>query len=224
MSKDHHVHALIHNGCSLEVFKRGIPYLIDVLFVAISAGILFPFRNSLNPTTLALIFLIPVLICTTWWGFVPGIASAILTFLVYNFFFLTPYYTFTVHNSQDIISLGIFLIIAVLISQLVGRSKKSLDLAIAREQEVSRLYELSLSLTGANNPEEAADVVAHKIQETIHSCQAEVIVTEGSFGKSIHVSTVDTCNETAGTPIICGVQLEDTPIGVFFVKTARNSV
>ncbi|MBN1665493.1 MAG: DUF4118 domain-containing protein [Anaerolineales bacterium] len=193
--------------------RRILPYFFVLLFVGICAGIFFPFRSNLNPTTLALIFLIPVLICTTWWGFGPGITSAFLTFLVYNFFFLTPYYTFTVHHSEDIISLGIFLIIAVLISQLVGRSKKSLDLAITREQELSRLYELSLSLTGANNPEEAADVVAHKIRETIPSCQVAVTVTNGPFEKPLHVSTRP-----------CDNEMDQEPTDVFPLESGRGQI
>ncbi|MEM5773458.1 MAG: DUF4118 domain-containing protein [Anaerolineaceae bacterium] len=172
-----------------------MPYLLVILLVGVTAGLLFPIRSRLNPTTLALIFLIPVLICTTRWGFGPGISSATLTFLVYNFFFLNPYYTFTVYHSEDIISLGIFLIIAVLISQLVGRSKNSLDLAIAREQELSRLYELSLSLTGANNPEETAEIVLHKIGETIPVCRVEVSVNNSPFEKPINVSVM-LCDDT----------------------------
>lgn len=214
MSKDNYHRFFTRNESYIEFTKRVISYILVILLVSLTAGALFPFRSRLNPTTLALIFLIPVLVCTTRWGFGPGIVSAILTFLVYNFFFLTPYYTFTVHNSEDVISLGIFLIIAVLISQLVGKSKKSLDLAITREQELSHLYELSLSLTGANNPVEAADVVAHKIRETIPSCQVEVMITNSPLEKVIHVSTEPCQSETSqGSPVIFPLQTGRGQIG-----------
>lgn len=200
MRKDNHVVTVLKNGAPADIAKRILPYGFVVLLVSISTVALFPFRSQLNPTTLALIFLIPVLICTTLWGFGPGISSAILTFLQYNYFFLTPYYTFSVHASQDIISLGIFLIIAVLISQLVGRSKKNLDVAIAREQELSRLYELSLSLTGVTDPREAADVVVRKILETIQTCQTEIVISTEQLEKEIRISAGSCDNEAYQNP------------------------
>ena len=204
---------LLKKGISSNIFKKIIPYLIVILLVGGSAGILIPFQNQLNSTTVALIFLIPVLICTTWWGFGPGIISAILTFLIYNFFFLPPYLTFTVRDSQDIVALGIFLVIAILISQLVGRSKKNLDLAIAREQELSRLYELSLSLTGVNNPGEVSDVVARKVAETIQACAAEVSIIANSNEKAFRVFA-DGCEN----------EINQTPSEVFPLETGRGLI
>ncbi len=213
MSRVNPITSIFRKGSSSGIIHRILPYVFVFLLVSLCAALLFPFRSRLNPTTLALIFLIPVLICTTSWGFGPGITSAILTFLQYNFFFLTPYYTFAVHDSQDIISLAIFLIIAVLISQLVGRSKKNLDVAVAREQELSRLYELSLSLTGVNDPQEAADVVARKILQTIEMCQVEILVNTNHLEKAIHVSTGSCFNEA-----------EQGPAAVFSLETARGRI
>ncbi|PKO16082.1 MAG: hypothetical protein CVU39_08620 [Chloroflexi bacterium HGW-Chloroflexi-10] len=159
-----------------RIFKKFAIYLRAILLTGVIVAILFPFRGWLNPTTVALIFLIPVLICTTWWGLIPGIISSILTFLLYNFLFLTPYYTFTVHDSQDVVALGIFLVTAVLISQLVGWSKKNLEIAISREKELSRLYELSLSLTGVNNPKEVAEIIVTNGTEAIPNCAVEVTI------------------------------------------------
>jgi two-component system, OmpR family, sensor histidine kinase KdpD len=196
-----------------NIFKKILPYGIIILLVGISAGILFPFRPWLHSTTVALVLLIPVVICTTKWGFGPGILSAILTFLIYNFLFLTPYYTFTVHDPQDIVALGMFLVIAVLISQLVGQSKRSLDTAVAREQELYRLYELSMSLTGVNHPKEVVDVLTHKVSQTIPSCSVEVIVPENKNEKEIRGYQ----NNSRG-------EIQPQPFVVFPLKTGRGAI
>jgi two-component system sensor histidine kinase KdpD len=142
-------------------------FLLAFGVIAITTVILFLLREDLSTSTVALLFLLPVLICTTLWGFWPGILSAFLAFLAYNYLFLQPYYTFRVHQTQDIVALVIFLLVAILISQLVGRAKASLEMAVARESETTRLYEFSLSLAGVNNLDEIAAVIAHKTFDTV---------------------------------------------------------
>lgn len=142
--------------------------------IALTTLVLFPLREYLSASTVALLYLLPVLISTTLWGFWPGILSAFIAFLAYNYFFLTPYYTFIVHRSQDIVALVIFLGVAALISRLVGQARASLAMAIARESETTRLYEFSLSLAGVNHPEEIASVIAQKTIEAVTPAHLEL--------------------------------------------------
>jgi two-component system sensor histidine kinase KdpD len=142
-------------------------FILALGVIAITTVTLFLVRERFSASTVALLYLVPVLVCTTFWGFWPGILSAFIAFLAYNYFFLPPYYTFIVHQTQDIIALVIFLGVAVLISQLVGRAKASLAMAVARESETTRLYEFSLSLAGVNDLEEIAAVIAHKSFDTV---------------------------------------------------------
>jgi two-component system, OmpR family, sensor histidine kinase KdpD len=148
--------------------------LLAFVVIAVTTLILFPLREYLSPSIVALLYLLPVLISTTLWGFWPGIISAFIAFLAYNYFFLTPYYTFMVHRSQDIVALVIFLGVAVLISQLVGRARAGQAMAVARESETTRLYELSLSLAGVNDLKEIAALIIQKTQEAIHPSNLEL--------------------------------------------------
>ena len=143
-------------------------FLLAFTVIAVTTVLLFLLRDHLSPSIVALLYLLPVLISTTLWGFWPGIFSAFIAFLAYNYFFLTPYYTFLVHQSQDIVALVIFLGVAVLISQLVGRAKAGQAMAVARESETTRLYELSLSLAGVNDLEGIAALIAQKTVEALH--------------------------------------------------------
>ena len=149
-------------------------YILAIAAIALTTLILFLFREQLSTSTVALLFLLPVLISTTLWGLAPGVLSAFVAFLAYNYFFLRPYYTFVVHQSQDIIALLIFLVVAVLISQLVGQAKASLAAAVARESETTRLYELSLGLAGVNELQEIAAFIAQKTFETVHAKHLEL--------------------------------------------------
>lgn len=118
-------------------------------------------KPYLSTPTVALLFLLPVLLSTTRWGLGAGIIAAVCSFLLFDFFFISPYYTFVVHHTQDVIVLIVFLIVAVVISQLVGRVKSNLAKAQAREREVILLYQLSAELTGVRHSE----AVGHEISK-----------------------------------------------------------
>jgi K+-sensing histidine kinase KdpD len=60
--------------------------------------------------------------------------------LTFNYFFIQPYFTLMVHQTQDFLGL-VVLGVAVVLSQLLGRTRRSLSEATAREQEAIRLYE-----------------------------------------------------------------------------------
>ncbi len=144
--------------------------------IALITAILFSAREKLNTSTIALLYLTPVLISTTLWGLWPGVFSAIAAFLAYNYFFLLPYYTFTVHDTQDIVALVIFLVVSMVISQLVGRTRSGLAAAVARENETIHLYQLSLDLAGVSSLDEIASVIARKADETVHAAEMELFI------------------------------------------------
>ena len=151
-----------------------IRFTLAVMILTLFTAVLFLLRERLNTTTVALVYLIPVVISTTLWGLWSGVLCAFAAFLAYNYFFLTPYYTLRVHQTQDIVALLIFLAVTVFISQLVGRARSSLAEAVARESETTRLYELSLDLAGVNSLDEIAAVLSHKIAETVQAADLEV--------------------------------------------------
>jgi two-component system sensor histidine kinase KdpD len=139
-----------------------------------TTAILYVFRSSMNTSTVALLYLLPVLLCTMLWGLSAGLTAGLLAFLIFNYFFIQPYYTFKVNHTQDITALVIFFVVAVLISQLVGRAKRNLTEAKAREQELSNLYGISSSLAGVNDQEEIADLIATQVQEIFQAQRVEI--------------------------------------------------
>lgn len=157
-----------------KVFPPVFKHILALLITLLTIGLLFFLRDFLSTSTVALIFLIPVLISTTLWGLSPGLISGFSAFLGLNYFFTHPYYTFTVLHTQDLAGLAIFFLVAVLTSQLVGRARKNLEAAQARELEATRLYELSIRLVGINNLPEIARVLASQAQETFRAASVRV--------------------------------------------------
>lgn len=138
-------------------------YLLALILIASVTAMFVTLRNILDTTLIALLYLIPLGIITVLWGLGPGITSALVTFLTLNYFFIEPRYTFVVHRATDIVILMVFLIVAVVISQLVGRAQAGMAAATAREREATRLYELSTALTGLNHDQAIAQILAKQV-------------------------------------------------------------
>src|SRR5690242_9175169 len=134
-----------------SLISRSFQYILSIGLIASITIILFALRDGLDTTLIALLYLIPLGSITAYWGLGPGISSALLAFLAFNYFFIQPYYTLAVHRPTDVVILAIFLIVAVVISQLVGRMQVSLVAVTARERESTQLYELSIALAGLHN-------------------------------------------------------------------------
>ncbi len=110
------------------------------------------FRHlPLNPTTVALIFLLVVLGVASRWGLTIATTTAIVATLAFNYFFLPPIGTFTIADPQNWVALVAFLISAIIASRLSERARREALNATRRRKEVERLYALSQQLLATEN-------------------------------------------------------------------------
>ena len=151
--------------------------MFALMLIASVTTVFFLLRDALNTTLVALLYLIPLGIITALWGLGPGITSAFITFLTLNYFFIKPYYTFTVHQPADIVILVVFLMVAVVIGQLVGRAQAGLAAATAREREATQLYELSTALTGLQDEHAIGRILANQVHALAESEYLELYIT-----------------------------------------------
>jgi two-component system, OmpR family, sensor histidine kinase KdpD len=159
----------------LFAFSPG-QYVKALITIIGTTVILYFLKNTLDAPIVALLYLLPVVFSTRLWGLGAGIIAAFCAFLAFNFFFILPYYTLVVHQTQDLLVLLVFLIIAVVISQLVARVQASLAEAQAREREATHLYELSTSLVGLRSLEAIAHTVVERVQQVFQAQGVEMTV------------------------------------------------
>ena len=155
------------------------PSLLATTLTLAVTFILVLLREGVNPYIVALLYLAPVGLGTLLWGLGAGIVAAVGAFLEFNYFFIQPHYSLRVRHVQDLIGLLVFLGVAVVISQLLGRARKNLSEAQAREKDAHRLFELSTELAGLHD----SDLTTNEIhiaktiaQRTLETFQAEQVV------------------------------------------------
>ncbi len=95
-----------------------------------------------------MVFLMAVLLTAVNFGIWPAIYASVLSFLVYNFFFIPPIYTFTVAEPYELLALVIFLVVAVVTSALAGRVREQATISAGRMRAMRRLYEFTRRLSG----------------------------------------------------------------------------
>ena len=90
----------------------------------VMAGVLFALRSRLEKAHVALGFLVVVLGGSAAGGRTLGIGLALLAFLLFNFLFVTPYYTFGVTDPLDWLVLVAFLTTGIVAAQLLNRAQE----------------------------------------------------------------------------------------------------
>jgi len=163
-------------------------YLLALLAISLTTGLLYFLHGSLDTPIIALLYLLPVGLSTVLWGLKPGIAAALCAFLAFNYFFIPPYYTFMVHQTRDVLVLVVFLIVAVVISQLVGQAQVNLAAATDREREATRLYELSTALAGLHDEQAIARSLAEQTFDTFQATHVHIAAEAQADGQPFDLS------------------------------------
>ncbi len=122
-------------------------------------------RLPVNPTTVALTFLLVVLGVASRWGLTIATTTAIVATLAFNYFFLPPVRTFTVADPQNWIALLAFLASAILASRLSERARREAENATRRRKEVERLYFLSQQLLATENVMELLNSIPQYVRD-----------------------------------------------------------
>lgn len=146
-----------------------------VALTVVTTWALLALRSAENTAMISQLYLLPVGISAARWGWRGGISAALVSFLAFNYFFLEPHYTFWVHRSQDVITLGIFLTVAAAVSHLISRARRSQAAAEARQLETMRLYELNNVLMALNDPAKILQALAEQTLDAFQASKVEIL-------------------------------------------------
>jgi two-component system sensor histidine kinase KdpD len=114
----------------------------------------------------SLFYLLAVLGCALRFGTGSAISASLISFLAYNFFFIDPTYTFTVARPHELVSLLVFLAVAMVTGGLAGRLREQADAISERATETQALYDFSRRLSGAGKLDDVIWVLAKQAAQT----------------------------------------------------------
>jgi len=122
---------------------RDIAVLLGGILTIAAVAFVLRTLPEVSPTTVALVLLLIVLATATFGRLWIATVTAITATLTFNFFFLPPLGTLTIADAQNWIALFAFLVVAVIASNLSAAVQARAREAIARRNEVTRLFDLT---------------------------------------------------------------------------------
>jgi two-component system sensor histidine kinase KdpD len=119
------------------------------------------------PTNIIMIYLLCVTVSAVLGGLGPSIMVSILSALTFDFFFITPYLTFAVDDTQYIFTFIALLLVGIIISYLTSRVRQQTEAAKLRERETAALYALGRDLAVSGDLESYIEAIVKRIKETL---------------------------------------------------------
>ena len=159
-----------------------------ITIAAIAAITTLDYRLHVNQTTVALMFLVTVLLTSAYWGLRYAVVMGVVATAAFNFFFLPPVKTFTIADPQNWVALFAFLVTALVASNLAERARREAEGAKQRRREVERLYGLSQRLLAAENVLALLNSLPKYVQETF---SVGSVVAVAADHASVYRSSLD---------------------------------
>ncbi len=114
-----------------------------VVLVSAVVALLKPHVPVLSLGALYVLAVLPVAIL---WGTALAAVVSVASMLAFNWFFLPPYHSFHLHESQNWLALVVYLVIAFTVSALAARARARRDDAEQRRAEAHAMAEAALDL------------------------------------------------------------------------------
>ncbi|MGH8148128.1 MAG: sensor histidine kinase [Rhodanobacteraceae bacterium] len=190
-------------------------YAFATLATLTAFALAFLAERYLSVPSLALIFLTAVLVVAVRTRMSVAVYTAVLCFLGYNFFFTPPRYTLAIADADDLLAVGLFLVVALVCSRLatqLARQVESLRAAQVRAHAVVHLGQRLSASTDARSIQEAGAVAME------HALRAQVAVLAHEADESLAVATTAPPGMTLSTVDIAAAERSDSdkiPTGRF---------
>jgi len=143
--------------------------LLAVVGTSLVTGVLYFFQLYPRIPNISLLYLLVVLTLASTRGLYAAILASIIAFLSYDYFLVPPYYTLTIAKFDEWLALFVFLVTAIITSQLASALRRRAEQARLGEHETRILYELVRSTTNEESLQEQLSIIARSVVDVFSS-------------------------------------------------------
>ncbi len=170
-----------------DPLRTSLSGLAGYVFASVTALLALALASAatryLAVANLSLILLVAVLIVATRTRMAVSIYTAIVCFLGYNFLFTQPYYTLAVAHANDLVTVVLFLIVALVCSRLATQLAGRLESLRLAHQRAATLLKLGRQLAGSSD---ASSVRLTGATTLAQALSAQVVMLERDTDRSLH--------------------------------------
>jgi len=129
--------------------------------------------------SLGALYVIVVMVAALLWGLAWAVAASIASLLTFNFFILPPVHTLALEDAENWAALVVYLVTAVVTSELASRLRRRAAEAERREREAALLADLAAGLLARKDLDDVAsrieigeDAAGRRLGEAVESLHA----------------------------------------------------
>ncbi|HEY6406498.1 MAG TPA: ATP-binding protein [Ktedonobacteraceae bacterium] len=152
---------------------RWFRYLLDSVLACGGAmlvtGVIYFFQLYPRIPNISIVYLLVVLALASTRGRYPAILASLVAFLAFDYFLVPPLYVFTINRVEEWIALFVFLVTAILTSQLAAALRERAEQASRRERETHILYDLVRVTNREGIPERQLHIIALAVVDVLSS-------------------------------------------------------
>jgi two-component system sensor histidine kinase KdpD len=151
-------------------------YLLAALLAPALTLLLTGVRADINLISDVLIYLVAVVVVALVGGFVPAVLLAVVGSLLLNYYFIPPIHKWTIAEANNALALGVFVVVALLVSSVV-------DTAARRTRQAARASAESELLTATAGSvlrgQRAVEAVLDRVREAFGMESVTLLEREG---------------------------------------------
>jgi two-component system, OmpR family, sensor histidine kinase KdpD len=144
-------------------------YAAAILAVGLATALIALINHFISIANISLVYLLVVLWLAVACGRGPALLASLLAFLAYDFFFIPPFYTLTVSDPTEWLSLFALLITALVLGQLTATVQARAREAHESQQRMATLYSLAQLIASTTEQQGLLEALAQRILELFGS-------------------------------------------------------
>src|ERR1700686_2271740 len=112
--------------------RRFLGIFVGVGSISGTTAVMAALTHYVAVPNISLLYLPPILMTAVYFGTAPALVAATIAVAEYDFFLLRPVFTFTISQVQDLLAFVIFVVVALLTSQLAAGARARAEAAQRR--------------------------------------------------------------------------------------------
>jgi len=141
----------------------------------VTTAIAFPLSPYFGLVNIVMLYILGTTVGALRLGRGPSVLIAIANMLAFDFFFVPPVFSFDVEDTHYLFTLGVMLIVALVIANLMVSIRRHREIADAREQRTAVLYAMTRELAVATDAQAMTAAAVRHISAVFHSTAVVLI-------------------------------------------------
>jgi K+-sensing histidine kinase KdpD len=126
--------------------SQAVGLVVSIGLVVLSTALIYPLKQITPSVSTGVVYILAVLVVSTYWGLWLGLFTAVTGAAAFNFFHIPPTGNLDIARSENWVALVVFLAVAVLVSSLAEQSRAREREAEQRRGEANRATAAALAL------------------------------------------------------------------------------